>query len=277
MIKTGHYSDLTFNRDTPQGWYLVDEIGVEVLLPNKYCPTDAQIGDPINVFIYRDSEDRLVATLRKPYVELNEFACLEVVATTGIGAFLDWGMEKDLFVPFKEQHRKLIEGEYAVVFMYHDEITDRLIASAKVAKWLIKEEVPISFGTEVNLLCFDETEIGYRMIVNQKYQGMVYKNEIFQGIEVGDQGPGWVRLVRENGLIDLSITPIGYKKVEGISVDLLQTIKENNGFLALTDKSSSELIQSQLGMSKKAFKVAVGKLYKSRQIILEETGIRLID
>lgn len=274
MIKTGLFLDLTFHHDTPQGWYLVDELGVEVLLPNKYCPAEAIEGDIINVFIYRDSEDRLTATTRVPKIEFNEFACLEVVATTSVGAFMDWGMEKDLFVPFKEQHKRLVEGEHAVVYLYRDEVTDRLLASAKVSKWLEKSEIPLGFNAEVDLLCFEETEIGFRMVVNQKYQGMVFKNEVFQSIEVGDTLKGYVRGIHETGSIDLSLTPIGRKKVTGHTGVILKAIEAEGGFLPLTDKSSPEAIYSRFAMSKKAFKEAVGTLYKNRDITIEPNGLR---
>lgn len=274
MIQTGLFLDLTFHHDTPQGWYLVDEMGVEVLLPNKFCPAEAIEGDIINVFIFRDSEDRLTATTTVPMIELGQFACLEVVSVTNIGAFLDWGLEKDLFVPFKEQHRKLVEGEHAVAYLFRDEVTDRLLASTKISKWLEKTDVKLLYNTPVDLLCFEETEIGYRVIINQKHQGIIYKNEVFQPIEMGDQLKGYVRLVRENGHVDVSLTPMGHKKVGTLSETLLEAIESAGGFLALHDKSDANLIQSKLGMSKKAFKQTVGVLYKAKQITIEETGIR---
>jgi len=276
MIQTGLFLDLTFHHDTPQGWYLVDEMGVEVLLPNKFCPSEAIEGDVINVFIFRDSEDRLTATTVVPMIEIGQFACLEVVSATGIGAFLDWGLEKDLFVPFKEQHRKLVEGEHTVAFLYRDEVTDRLLASTKISKWLEKTDVNILYNTAVDLLCFEETEIGFRVIINQKHQGIIYKNEVFQRIEMGDQLKGYVRLVRENGHVDVSLTPMGHKKVSTLSDTVLEAITAAGGFLALHDKSDANLIQSKLGMSKKAFKQTVGVLYKAKAIIIEETGIRKI-
>ncbi|GDX49441.1 GntR family transcriptional regulator [Bacteroidota bacterium] len=276
MIQTGLFLDLTFHHDTPQGWYLVDEMGVEVLLPNKFCPSEAIEGDVINVFIFRDSEDRLTATTVVPMIEIGQFACLEVVSATGIGAFLDWGLEKDLFVPFKEQHRKLVEGEHSVAYLYRDEVTDRLLASTKISKWLEKTDVHLLYNTAVDLLCFEETEIGFRVIINQKHQGIIYKNEVFQRIEMGDQLKGYVRLVRENGHVDVSLTPMGHKKVSTLSDTVLEAITAAGGFLALHDKSDANLIQSKLGMSKKAFKQTVGVLYKAKAIIIEETGIRKI-
>ena len=274
MIQTGLFLDLTFHHDTPQGWYLVDEMGVEVLLPNKFCPSEAIEGDVINVFIFRDSEDRLTATTVVPMIEIGQFACLEVVSATGIGAFLDWGLEKDLFVPFKEQHRKLVEGEHTVAYLYRDEVTDRLLASTKISKWLEKTDVNLLYNTAVDLLCFEETEIGFRVIINQKHQGIIYKNEVFQRIEMGDQLKGYVRLVRDNGHVDVSLTPMGHKKVSTLSDTVLEAITAAGGFLALHDKSDANLIQSKLGMSKKAFKQTVGVLYKAKAIIIEETGIR---
>jgi len=274
MIHTGLFLDLTFHHDTPQGWYLVDELGVEVLLPNKFCPAEAIEGDIINVFIFRDSEDRLTATTIVPKIEMGQFACLEVVSTTSIGAFLDWGLEKDLFVPFKEQHRKLVEGEHTVAYLYRDEVTDRLLASTKISKWLEKTSVNLLYNTPVDLLCFEETEIGFRVIINEKHQGIIYKNEVFQPIEIGEQMKGYVRLVRENGHVDVSLTPMGHKKVSTLSETVLEAIVDAGGFLPLHDKSDASVIQSQLGMSKKAFKQTVGVLYKSKQIMIEETGIR---
>ena len=276
MIQTGLFLDLTFHHDTPQGWYLVDEMGVEVLLPNKFCPSEAIEGDVINVFIFRDSEDRLTATTVVPMIEIGQFACLEVVSATGIGAFLDWGLEKDLFVPFKEQHRKLVEGEHTVAYLYRDEVTDRLLASTKISKWLDKTDVSLLYNTAVDLLCFEETEIGFRVIINQKHQGIIYKNEVFQRIEMGDQLKGYVRLVRENGHVDVSLTPMGHKKVSTLSDTVLEAITAAGGFLALHDKSDANLIQTKLGMSKKAFKQTVGVLYKAKQITIEETGIRKV-
>jgi len=276
MIQTGLFLDLTFHHDTPQGWYLVDEMGVEVLLPNKFCPAEAIEGDIINVFIFRDSEDRLTATTIVPMIEIGQFACLEVISATGIGAFLDWGLEKDLFVPFKEQHRKLVEGEHTVAYLYRDEVTDRLLASTKISKWLEKTEVNLLYNTPVDLLCFEETEIGFRVIINQKHQGIIYKNEVFQRIEIGDQLKGYVRLVRENGHVDVSLTPMGHKKVGTLSETLLEAISSAGGFLPLHDKSDANLIQSKLGMSKKAFKQTVGVLYKAKEIIIEENGIRKV-
>ena len=276
MIQTGLFLDLTFHHDTPQGWYLVDEMGVEVLLPNKFCPSEAIEGDVINVFIFRDSEDRLTATTVVPMIEIGQFACLEVVSATGIGAFLDWGLEKDLFVPFKEQHRKLVEGEHTVAYLYRDEVTDRLLASTKISKWLEKTDVNLLYNTAVDLLCFEETEIGFRVIINQKHQGIIYKNEVFQRIEMGDQLKGYVRLVRENGHVDVSLTPMGHKKVSTLSDTVLEAITAAGGFLSLHDKSDANLIQSKLGMSKKAFKQTVGVLYKAKQITIEETGIRKV-
>ena len=274
MIQTGLFLDLTFHHDTPQGWYLVDEMGVEVLLPNKFCPSEAIEGDVINVFIFRDSEDRLTATTVVPMIEIGQFGCLEVVSATGIGAFLDWGLEKDLFVPFKEQHRKLVEGEHTVAYLYRDEVTDRLLASTKISKWLEKTDVNLLYNTAVDLLCFEETEIGFRVIINQKHQGIIYKNEVFQRIEMGDQLKGYVRLVRDNGHVDVSLTPMGHKKVSTLSDTVLEAITAAGGFLALHDKSDANLIQSKLGMSKKAFKQTVGVLYKAKALIIEETGIR---
>jgi len=268
--------DLQYGRDTPQGWYLRDEEGNEVLLPNKYCSPTAEAGDVITVFIYRDSEDRIVATTRQPKIELYRFACLEVVASTPIGAFLDWGLEKDLFVPFKEQYSRLKPGSKAVVFLYRDEKTDRLLASGRVAKWLNKMDVPFQSGQAVEALVFEETEKGFKCIINQRYQGMFYKNEVYQHVVLGDTVNGFVKMVRENGLIDLSLKPLGRGKVKGHTEIIMDALLQNNGQLSLNDKSNPEEIKARLGMSKKSFKESVGQLYKLRKIEISETGIHLI-
>lgn len=277
MIITGEYADLAFERNMPQGWYLLDaESGDEVLLPNKYCPEDAVAGDQIRVFIYRDSHERLVATTLTPKVNLHEFACLEVVSTTELGSFMDWGMEKDLFVPFQEQYEHLEEGQKAVIFMYRDEHTDRLVGSARIKTWLRKENIELKERTKVELRCFEISDIGYKMIVNEEFQGMVFKNETFVDIEIGQQLPGYVRTIREDGLIDLSLNPIGRNKVEGHSLTIITYLEKNRGFMKITDKTSPEIIKSELQMSKKSFKEAVGKLYKSRLISLDDNGVWLI-
>ena len=276
MIKTGHFLDLQYGRDTPQGWYLRDEEGSEVLLPNKYCSPTAQEGDEITVFIYRDSEDRLVATTRQPKIDLYRFASLEVVAATPIGAFLDWGLEKDLFVPFKEQYSRMKPGNKVVVFLYRDEKTDRLLGSGRVAKWLNREEVPFQSGQPIEALVFEETEKGFKCIINQRYQGMFYKNEIYQPVEVGDTVHGFVKMVRENGLIDVSLKPLGRGKVKGHTDVILDYLNQNNGTLALGDKSDPEEIRNLLGMSKKSFKESIGQLYKLRKISIGATEITLI-
>lgn len=277
MIKTGHFLDLKLKRPSPNGWYLTDEEGFqEVLLPNKYVPENAAEGQIITVFVYRDSEDRIIATTQTPKIELYRFAYLRVAAATKIGAFMDWGLEKDLLVPFKEQHEKLKTGDFAVIFLSRDEVTDRLLGSARIHKWLQKEQVSLKPNTQVELLVFEEVTAGYKVIINHRYQGILYRNEVFQPLKVGDQLHGYVRKVRDNGQVDVSANPLGRNKVTGHVEVLLEALKSHGGFLPFHDKTPSEEIQNELAMSKKAFKEAVGKLYKERKIVIEEKGLRIL-
>lgn len=275
-IFIGEYNDLFFERDTPQGWYLTDNEGNDVLLPNKYCPEYAEQGMPISVFVYRDSLERPVATTLEPKLTLYRFAYLEIVDTSRLGAFADFGMEKHLFIPYKEMHERLQPGDGAVIFMFLDSVTDRLVGSARVTKWLDRENVDLPRGKKVQMMCFDTNDVGYKMIVDGQYQGILYKNEVFQPIELGEVYDGFVRTIRENGHIDLSLTALGRGKIPTASENILKAIKDQGGFLALHDKSSPEYIMDVLQMSKKSFKEAIGKLYREKAIEILDDGIRLL-
>ena len=200
MIPLGTFSTLTAKRQLLQGIYLEDAEGDEVLLPNKYIPKGMQLEDEISVFVYTDSEDRIVATTIKPKIELHQFACLTVSQVTKFGAFLDWGLEKDLFVPFKEQKLKMREGHSYIVYLYNDDESDRLVASAKIFKYLSNEELTVKEGEQVNLLIAEPTDLGVNVIVNNRHRGLLYKNEIFQNLELGDQIKGYIKKVRDDNL-----------------------------------------------------------------------------
>ncbi len=277
-MRVGEYNSLTILRATSVGMYLGDEEGNDVLLPHKYIPENAQIGQNIEVFIYRDSEDRLIATTLKPLILLNQFAVLEVVAATQFGAFLDWGLEKDLFVPFKEQNHKLQKGQWVPVYLYLDEQTDRVVASAKVHKYFKNlDGVNLDEGQEVDLLVFEKTELGHNVIVNNLYKGLVYENETFRRLAWGDITKGFVKLIRDEGKIDISLQPLGFlKTLEPNQKAILDKLQKSGGTLNLSDSSVPIEIQEVLEMSKKAFKKAIGVLYKDKKILIKDDSIVLI-
>ena len=278
MIEVGKYNKLIVLRQRLVGFYLGDESGEEVLLPNKYCPENLKPEDTIDVFVYRDSEDRKVATTLTPKILLHEFAILQVSAVSAVGAFLDWGLEKDLMVPFREQRQKMEEGRWYIVYLDLDQKTDRLYASNRIEKTLQNEEMSLSESEEVTLLVLQKTDLGYSAIINNKHKGLIFENEIFSDINVGDKLTGYVKKIREDNKIDLSLQPIGYISSNDANSELIfSKLEENNGFLPVNDKSSPEDIYSQLGISKKAFKKSIGSLYKQRKIEIQENGIRLIN
>jgi len=275
MLHLGIKNTLRILRGTGVGMFLGDEEGNDVLLPKKYVPENAIVGEDIEVFIYRDSEDRIIATNLEPKIQLNQFACLQVKSVTAIGAFLDWGLEKDLFVPFREQNKKMEEGRWYAVYLYLDEETDRLVASCKVNRYFEKEKIDLLIGQEVDLLIFEETDLGLNAVINNKYKGLIYENEIFQRIKIGTRTKGFVKNLRDDNRVDLSLQKQGYANVEPNAARILEKLKANNGFLDLTDKSDSNYVMYQLEMSKKTFKKAVGALYRQKIIRIEEDGIYL--
>jgi len=275
MINLGVYNSLAVLRTAEQGFYLGDDSGESVLLPNKYIPSGAQIGDTLNVFIYNDSEDRIIATTLIPKVTLNKFACLEVVNVTDNGAFLDWGLAKDIFVPFNEQAKKLEVGQHPIAFLYLDKLSNRLAASCKLNKFLSNETIEVKENDEVELLIGDKTDLGINVIINDKHKGIIYQNEIFQTLTYGDRMKGYIKKIRTDNKIDVSLEKFGYGKVQSHEEKILAKLKENNGFLKLNDYSSPEEITTVLEMSKKTFKKAIGSLFKQKKIKIEEKGIYL--
>jgi len=277
MIELGKYNDLKIFRQTDNGWYLWDEDGHEVLLPNRYTNEEMEAGDEIQVFVYNDSEDRITATLADPKILLHQFAFLEVKEVTTFGAFLDWGLEKDLLVPFSQQTTKMQKGESYVVYMYLDEVTDRLAASAKLSRFFEQDEIPFEVGQEVDLLIADESELGMTAVINDIYGGLIYRNEIFKKVVIGDRCKGYIKLIREDNKIDLTLEKPGYANVRPSADVILDKLKANDGFLAFNDKSDPDLIREEFEMSKKVFKKAIGGLYKHKIIRIEKDGIHLIN
>ncbi len=275
MLFIGKYNHLTIARSTDFGLFLEDVQGDEVLLPNRYVTDDMKIDDTITVFVYNDSEDRPVATTETPLIVRNEFAYLEVKEVNATGAFLDWGLSKDLFVPFREQPAPMRAGEKYVVFLYLDHKTSRLLASAKINKFLENERLTVIEGDEVDLLIWERTDLGYNVIVNQYHKGLVYHNEIFRNIQVGDTCKGFVKKIREGNKLDIALEKPGVERFEPLIQRIMDELNTNGGFLPLNDDSSPESIHNRLEMSKKNFKKSIGNLYKKGIIDMEENGIRL--
>jgi len=275
MIKIGEYNTLIILRDTDPGLFLGDDEDNDVLLPNKYVPEQFEIGDELTVFVYLDHEERPVATTIKPHIKPGEFALLRCNYTNEFGAFLDWNLEKDLFCPFKEQAFKMRKGDWYLVYCYIDEETDRLVASSKTNSFLSNKELTVDQFDEVDLIVSHPSEIGMNVIVNEKHLGLIYKDEIYKEISVGDRLKGIVKKVRSDNKLDISLNQIGYRNIEPNAQIILKELKDNSGFLALTDKSDPDQIKDMMQMSKKAFKKAVGSLYKQRIITIKEDGIYL--
>ncbi len=277
MIEIGKNTTLTANRNAAAGMYLADLKGNEVLLPNKFVPKSLKVGEILEVFIYKDSEDRLVATTLVPLIELGGFAKLKVNQVNAFGAFLDWGMEKDLLVPIKEQSEKMEEGKEYLIAMYVDELTERLVGSSKIKKFLSNEKNNLKEGQMVDATIFEDTPLGYLAIVEGKHKGLIYHNEVFEQLYKGNTYQAYIKKIKDNGEIDLSIQKIGFKHVDDQTEVIYNMLRKNKGYLNLSDSSSSEEIQARLKMSKKVFKKAIGMLYKMKKISIEDNGIYLIE
>ncbi len=276
MIIIGITQTLTIIRLTDFGLFLEDEEGNEVLLPNKYVPDHYEFGDPIEVFVYKDSEDRIVATTLQPKVEAYQYAYLQVNQVNSIGAFMDWGLEKDLLVPFREQNRPMVVGQWYVIFVYRDFVTDRLVGTTKIKKSLHVDRVDLKPNQKVTVMAFEDTERGMQVVVEGKYRGILYANETFKPLHVGDVFTCFVKNIRTDNLIDLSLERIGRGKIDGNTEFLLEKLKKNNGYLHLSDKSDPEEIKDELKMSKKTFKQVIGALYKKGILEISEDSISLI-
>lgn len=275
MLEVGKYNTLKIVKDLDFGVYLDGGNGKEILLPARYVPKNVKPGDEVEVFIYHDNEGRLIATTARPLATVGEFKFMEVKSVNNTGAFLEWGLMKDLLVPFKEQKMPMREGRWYLVYVHLDHITGRIVASARIDKYLDNVMPEYTFNQEVNLLVADETEIGYKVIINNLHWGLVYYNEVFRRLEKGDEIKGYIKEVREDEKIDVSLVPLGYQKIEGLAGTILESLKSQGGFIAVHDKSAPEVIQSLFQCSKKSFKQAIGALYKQHLITLENGGISL--
>ena len=277
MIEIGKIQTLKVIRETEAGLYLADRAGEEVLLPKSRMNADLKKGATMEVFVYTDGEARLIASAKKPIAEINSFAFLRVRDVTDAGAFMDWGLEKDLFVPFGEQKREFERERFYVVYIYVDRISKRIVGSSKLDKFFEEGHGSLSGGTEVEVLLYESSDLGYSCIINGKYKGLIYNNEIFTDVFVGDELTAYIKTIREDGLIDVSLQKSGFKNVLH-ATDIVQAYLEaNNGFINLHDKSDPEEITKRLNMSKATYKKAIGILYRHRKVLIKPDGVYLLD
>ncbi len=277
MIELGKYNDLVIQRATSVGLFLADPSGEEVLLPSKFVPDQARPGDSIRVFCYLDNEERPVATTQQPAITRDSFAVLEVAEVNQFGAFLDWGLDKHLLVPFREQPKPMKQGERHVVFCYLDDRSSRLVASARLDRFLDNTELKVERLQEVGLLVTRKTELGFEVVVEDQHKGLIFKDQVFRTLEPGDRLTGYVKEIRPDHKLDITLEPYGYRKLEPAAVRIHEALVANGGMLPLTDKSPPEAIRERLQMSKKVFKKGVGMLYRERKIDLRPEGIFLLD
>ncbi|HIJ78254.1 MAG: S1-like domain-containing RNA-binding protein [Desulfobulbaceae bacterium] len=276
MAQIGRFNKLKVKRTRDYGVHLDGGESGDIILKYREVPKDCQAGDEIEVFLYQDRDDHLRATTQKPLVTVGQFACLRVVGSTPTGAYLDWGLDRDLFVPIREQREAMTTGKSYVVFVFLDEKNNRITASSKLDKFLSMESWSFKEGQEVELIIYDQTDLGYKAIVNHSHGGMIYQNEVFQKLAIGQQLKGYIKKIREDLKIDLSLQKPGYQGVDNISKVILQVLTDHGGHLTITDKSEPEAIYALFGVSKKIFKKAIGGLYKKRLIAIDASGVRLI-
>ncbi len=275
-MKVGHIQTLKVNRISDYGLYLIDDEEQEVLLPNRYVSLDNKVGDEIEVFVYHDSEDRLVATTDRPLITEGKAACLKVVDKNIHGAFLDWGLAgKDLFLPNRNQQGGVLAGKSYIVWLYVDNITGRCVATMKLKPFIDNDIITVKPRQKVDILIASESPIGYRAIIDSRHWGMLYKNQIFKPVKVGDRLEGYIRRITDDNRIDLTLRQEGYDGVANSAEDLLKLIKENGEELPIGDNSSPEKVHALTQMSKKVFKRAVGILLKRGDIATDGESIKL--
>ncbi|WP_192022850.1 S1 RNA-binding domain-containing protein [Shewanella sp. WPAGA9] len=276
MIQIGKRYSLEVVKQVSFGVYVnAQELG-QVLLPNKFVPKDCQVGDMVDVFLYLDSEDIVIATTQKPYAQVGEFAYLEAIATGPYGAFLDWGLEKDLLLPFGEQHRSIEEGKSYLVYVHANHVDERIMASSKVDKFLDKTPAEYTVGQQVDLIIGGTTDLGFKAIINNTHWGVLFQNEVFQRLSFGQSIKGYIKQVRADGKVDLILQKADKQNLDRNAETIINKLHRAGGFLPLNDKTDSAIIYDQMAMSKKAFKRSIGGLFKAGQISIEDDGIRLL-
>ncbi|MDX1653253.1 MAG: S1-like domain-containing RNA-binding protein [Brumimicrobium sp.] len=276
MAKIGEYNVLIIDRFTSVGAFLKDNEGFEVLLPKKYLTDEMTLDGEVEIFLYKDSEDRPVATTEKPYVTLNNFAFLKVKETTDFGAFMDWGLEKDLLIPFKEQTVKMKTDGIYLIHLSRDPKTDRLVGSARINKFLSKEPADLKVGDQVDLFVAEMTDLGRKVIVNNTFGGLIFKDRIIKPLRDGERLKGYVEYIRTDGKLDISLVPVGVERFDQFSEKILEYLKKHGGEMSLNDNTDPDIIRNELGMSKKSFKKGLGNLYKRNLVSLEKEKVVLL-
>ena len=275
MIEIGKFHELAVLAEVAAGVYLDAGKGEEILLPRKYVPAGTRPGGNVRVFVLRDSEDRLLATTQMPKAVAGEYACLRAKEVTELGAFLDWGLDKDLFVPFKEQKHRMMAGQNYVVRVCVDVKTDRIIGTSRLERYLSHDVAGLAEGQKVELMVYDFTDLGMLCVVDRNYYGMLYRNETFELLEIGQLCTGYIKRVREDGKLDVTLQPQGYDAALEAMPAILEALKLAGGSLPYNAKTDADEIARVFRMSKKVFKKAVGGLYKERKIVVTDAGIRL--
>ncbi len=276
MLHIGSYNELTVDRIFDFGVYLESEQGADVLLPGKYVPEGTAVGDRLKVFVYTDSEDRPVATTQTPKAVVGEFACLRVKDVNAFGAFLDWGLDKDLFVPFKRQHRQMEVGRSYVVRVLLDEQSGRVVAASRLNAFFNKDTRGLEEGEAVRLMIYDFTDLGIMAVVDNEYSGVLYRSEVFEPLRFGDVRDGYIKKIRPDGRLDLMLRKPGYAAVTDLKPQVLEALERAGGFLPYHGKSDADEIRAVFKMSKKVFKQVIGGLYKEGAITVGEDGMRLV-
>ena len=277
MIDLGKYNTLTVLRDTRVGLFLGSEDQAEVLLPLKYIPEHCEIGDTLEVFCYLDNEERPIATTLKPAILRDTFAALKVMEVNQHGAFLDWGLEKNLLVPYREQPVQMQQGRTYVVYCYLDPKSSRLVASARLDRFLDNSVLSVTAGQKVSLLAYKETALGFGVVVDNRHEGLLFRDQIHRNVSTGTALTGYVKTIRPDQKLDIVLDPIGYRKLEPAAERIFQELSASDGMLPLNDKSDPAQIQGRLQMSKKVFKKGIGILYRERKIEIRPDGIYLLD
>lgn len=278
MALIGRYNSLQVVKHTDFGLYLDGGADGEILLPKRYIPKDtpSEVEDWLNVFIYLDSDDKLIATTEKPKVQVGEFASLKVLEINSIGIFLDWGLSKDLLLPYSEEKRSLEAGQYCVVHVYLDKHTRRITATARLDRYLDVRPAAYQVGQVVDLLVAEATDMGFKAIINNQHWGLIHKNEVFKFLRSGMREKGFIKELRADGKISLSLQPVGQEAANSLHEKILQQLQDNGGTLAVSDKSPPEVISSLFGVSKGNFKKAIGALYKQGQIVIHADRIERV-
>lgn len=276
-MQAGQWNKLEVIKSVDFGLYLDGGEAGEVLLPKRFVPEGAAEGDVLKVFIYHDSENRLIATTQEPKGQVGDIVLLKVVSTTRQGAFLDWGLMKDLFVPLSQQSSRMMEGRSYLVYIYLDKQTGRVAATERIHQFLSNEELTVREKDPVDLIIWRRTDIGYPVIINNRHTGVLHFSDVFRDLEIGDRLKGFIKTIRPENKIDVALGESGYARVEGEGEKILRLLEEHDGYLPYHDKSDPEEIYSFFGMSKKTFKMALGKLYKEGMVELTKTGVRRKD